>query len=105
MTKYLLGFVGPAKVFELVEKIAGSYTRSSKYQSRKLDRTAIEIVVTPINGVQEKAYQCENRIGYFEAIIHLFNYRAPHVEHPECIFKGDKDAAMSFPGRHHWEQS
>jgi HD-GYP domain-containing protein (c-di-GMP phosphodiesterase class II) len=88
MTKYLMGFVGPAKVFELVEKIAGSYTRSSKYQSRKLDRTAIEIVVTPINGVQEKAYQCENRIGYFEAIIHLFNYRAPHVEHPECIFKG-----------------
>ncbi|OHD81672.1 MAG: phosphohydrolase [Spirochaetes bacterium RIFOXYC1_FULL_54_7] len=88
MTKYVLGFVGPAKVFELVEKIAGSYTRSSKYQSRRLSRTAIEIVVTPINGVQEKAYQCENRIGYFEAIIRLFNYRAPRIEHPECIFKG-----------------
>jgi HD-GYP domain-containing protein (c-di-GMP phosphodiesterase class II) len=88
MTKYLLGFVGPSKVFELVEKIAGSYTRSSKYQSRRLDRTSIEIIVTPLNGIREKPYQCENRIGYFEAIIRLFNYRAPHIEHPECMFKG-----------------
>lgn len=88
MTTYLLGFVGPAKVFELVEKIAGSYTRSAKYQSRKLDRTSIEMVVTPLQDVQEKPYQCENRIGYFEAIIRLFNYRAPHIEHPECVFKG-----------------
>jgi HD-GYP domain-containing protein (c-di-GMP phosphodiesterase class II) len=88
MTQYLLGFIGPAKVFELVEKIAGGYTRSARYQSRKLRSTAIEITVTPLEGVREKPYQCENRIGYFEAIVRLFNYRMPRVEHPECIFEG-----------------
>ena len=86
--KYLLGFIGPAKVFELVEKLAENYTRSATYISRRLERTAIEITVTPVNGIHEKPYQCENRIGYFEAIVRLFNYRAPHIEHPECIFKG-----------------
>jgi HD-GYP domain-containing protein (c-di-GMP phosphodiesterase class II) len=88
MTKYLLGFIGPAKVFELVEKIAGRYTRSSTYKSRKLENTGIEIIVTPADGIREEPYQCENRIGYFEAVIRLFNYRSPRIEHPECIFKG-----------------
>jgi HD-GYP domain-containing protein (c-di-GMP phosphodiesterase class II) len=88
MTQYLLGFIGPAKVFELVEKIAGGYTRSARYQSRKLRGTAIEITVTPLDGVREKPYQCENRIGYFEAIVRLFNYRMPRIEHTECIFEG-----------------
>ncbi|MFH2115124.1 MAG: HD domain-containing phosphohydrolase [Spirochaetota bacterium] len=88
MSKYVLGFIGPAKAFELVEKLAGKYTRSALYHSRRLDSTAIEITVTPVNGIREKPYQCENRIGYFEAIVRLFNYRTPHIEHPECMFKG-----------------
>lgn len=88
MSKYVLGFIGPAKAFELVEKLAGKYTRSAIYHSRRIDRTAIEITVTPANGIREEPYQCENRIGYFEAIVRLFNYRSPRIEHPECMFKG-----------------
>ncbi len=90
ITKYLLGFVGPAKVFEMAEKITKSYTRSTKYESKRIGRNEIEIKVTPYEGTHEKPYQCENRIGYFEAILRLFNYRLPKIEHPECMFEGGK---------------
>ncbi len=88
MTKYLIGLIGPAKVFETIERVAGGYSKSARYSSRKIRANEIEITVTPHPGVEEKPYQCENRIGYFEAAVRIFNERFPKVEHPECIFKG-----------------
>jgi len=46
------------------------------------------LTVTPRQGIQEQAFQCKNRIGFFEAIVTIFNLSAPEVEHPECIFEG-----------------
>jgi HD-GYP domain-containing protein (c-di-GMP phosphodiesterase class II) len=88
MKRYVMGMLGPGKVFEKVEQIANGYTRSSRYSSRRLGRRAVEIIVTPNPGVQERPYQCENRIGYFEAIVRVFNHRMPHIEHTECMFSG-----------------
>lgn len=91
MKRYVLGLLGPAKVFELLGKIVvSSYTRSAKYESKKFRNNMMEITVTPYEGVQEKPYQCANRIGYFEAIVRMFNYRMPKIEHSECLFRGDK---------------
>lgn len=88
MAKYLMGLIGPAKVFETIERVASGYTKSSSYSSRKIRANEIEITVTPLPGVEEKPYQCENRIGYFEAAVRLFNERFPKIDHPECIFRG-----------------
>jgi GAF domain-containing protein len=88
MARYVFGFSGPAKVFETIGKFAGNLTRSTKFESRRTGTNEIEIIVSPNEGVSEKPYQCENRIGYFEAIVAGFNYRMPRIEHPECAFKG-----------------
>jgi hypothetical protein len=88
MARYVFGFAGPAKVFEVISKLASNLTRSTIYESRRIGANAIEITVTPRPGVVEKPYQCENRKGYFEAIVEGFNYRIPHIEHTECCFKG-----------------
>ena len=88
MARYVLGFAGPAKVFEVIGKLAGNLTRSTHFESRRLSRSEIEILVVPEPGVAERNYQCENRIGYFEAIVSGFDYRSPRIEHDECIFKG-----------------
>ncbi len=101
MKRYVLGFLGPAKVFEIVERIAGGFTRSSKYESKKLRNNSIMITVTPNEGVREKPYQCENRIGYFEAIVRMFNYRRVKIEHPQCIFRGDSACRYDVS----WEES
>jgi putative nucleotidyltransferase with HDIG domain len=88
--QYILGFVGPARVYEMVGKATTSFVRSSIYEAKKLGPNRVEINVVPLKGVQEKPYQCENRIGYFEAIATVFNYKLPRIEHAECMFKGGK---------------
>ncbi len=86
--QYVLGFLGPHRVYEWIGKAASNFTRSAKYESRRLDKNKIEIIVTPYPGVQEREFQCQNRIGFFEAISYLFRHKFPEIEHTECIFRG-----------------
>ncbi|MBU0482692.1 MAG: HD-GYP domain-containing protein [Proteobacteria bacterium] len=86
--RYLLGLASPAKAYALVGRFTGKFTRSSRYESRKLGHNKIEYVVTPFKGVTEAPFQCRNRLGYLEAIARLFDYKPPKIEHPECLFKG-----------------
>jgi len=88
MRRYALSLVGPAKAYELIGKYAPIFVRSSTYESRKIGKNKVEITITPKKGVSEKQFQCENRIGNWEAISSIFRYRLPRIEHPECVFKG-----------------
>lgn len=90
MRQYMLGLVGPAKAYEIIGKYAPKFTKSSIYKSKIKPPHGIEITVTPLKGVHEKQFQCDNRIGYFEAIALIFNYSLPEIRHPECVFKGGK---------------
>ncbi len=86
--QYIVGLLGPAKTFEMVRNAAVSFSRSADYSSRKLGKTSVEILVTPRPGAQEQRYQCQNRIGTFEAILQMFGCRLDDLEHPECLFEG-----------------
>lgn len=88
MRQYVLGFGSPAKASELIGKTTLNFTRASHYESRRLAPNTVEIIVAPKKGVCEKAYQCENRIGFMEAIADVFNNKLLHIEHPECLFRG-----------------
>ena len=90
MRQYVLGFISPANAFQMVRKSATNITRSSVYESKKISSNKVEITVKPNEGVTEKPFQCENRIGFFETIITLFNHKLPDIKHPECMFKGGK---------------
>ncbi|MCF6153760.1 MAG: HD-GYP domain-containing protein [Candidatus Brocadia sp.] len=88
MRQIVLSHIGPAKAYEAIGKAAANFTKSAIYESKRIDTNKVEIIVTPIDGVYEKPFQCENRIGYFECVSAMFNCRMPKIEHPECIFKG-----------------
>ncbi|HON59575.1 MAG TPA: GAF domain-containing protein, partial [Smithella sp.] len=90
MRQYVLGMISPVEVYKLVGKIVSQFSRSATYEASKIDSKKIEITVTPKEGVHEKPFQCENRIGHFESISIGFNNSLPMVDHPECIFKGGK---------------
>jgi HD-GYP domain-containing protein (c-di-GMP phosphodiesterase class II) len=90
MRQYALGLIGPAKVYERIGSASSRFSKSSIYASRKLSGNSIEITVTPRAGVQEKQFQCENRLGFWDAIAQVFGSRRPYIEHPQCLFKGDK---------------
>jgi len=87
---YALGLVNPAKACELIRKAVIKITKSCVWESTRIGPTKIEITVTPKPGTQERFYQCENRMGYIEAIFALFKHRLPKIEHTECAFKGGK---------------
>ena len=88
LRQYILGLVGPASAFELIDKTTSNITKSSSYEAKKIDSNKVEIVVTPKEGVQEKPFQCQNRKGFFEAAVMMFNHDMPHIDHSECIFEG-----------------
>ncbi|MDD2335873.1 MAG: HD domain-containing protein [Geobacteraceae bacterium] len=90
MRQYILGLGSPAKAYELIGKTTQNFTRSSRYESRRLASNKVEITVTPEKGVCEKPFQCENRIGFMEAIATVFNNKLLRVEHPECIFRNGR---------------
>jgi HD-GYP domain-containing protein (c-di-GMP phosphodiesterase class II) len=96
MRQYILGLAGASNAFELLSKATANFTRSSRYESRRLSSNRVEVTVTPLEEGVEKPFQCENRIGFFEAIVTIFNkneessHHLPEVEHPECMFRGGK---------------
>jgi len=102
MRQYILGLVDASSTFDIISKTTAKFTRSSSYESRRISSNMVEIVVTPIEHGLEKQFQCENRIGFFEAIVLIFNHKItdlqyipdiqhlPTIQHPECVFKGGK---------------
>jgi HD-GYP domain-containing protein (c-di-GMP phosphodiesterase class II) len=77
MKLFFLGTVGPGRAYELIGKGAS-----------RLSSNRVEVTTTFETGVEEKPYQCENRMGFLEAVSILFARGTPEVEHPECIFQG-----------------
>lgn len=100
MRQYILGQVDAASTFGIITKTTANFTRSSIYQSRTISSNTVEITVTPYQNGLEKQYQCDNRIGFFEAIVLIFNHKMtdlqyfpeirhlPNIQHPECVFRG-----------------
>ncbi|ACV68307.1 HD domain-containing phosphohydrolase [Desulfohalobium retbaense] len=86
---WILSLFTPARAFSIINQASSLFTRSAVYESRKLGPNKVEVVVTPRPSVREKPFQCENRLGFFEAIISAFKYHLHRVEHPECLFRGD----------------
>ena len=87
---YIRGFIGPATAYNLLPMIHTKVSRGAFIKVNKFYRGKLEVVVTPVEGVIEKPYQCENRIGQFEAIAAGFTGHYAQIEHTECIHKGDK---------------
>ncbi len=101
MRFHLLGMIGPEYAYELIGNYASKFTKSTDFKTKKLASNKVEIIVTPKKGVKERAYQCENRFGFWEAITTAFNYELPKIDHPECIFKGGKSCRYIVS----WKQS
>ncbi len=88
LRNYMLSFMTPLAAFNRIGDVIARLTHSSDYTSRQLSDTAVEVTVVPKADVKEELFQCENRIGVFEAVVRTFKFREKSIEHPECLFKG-----------------
>lgn len=87
--QYTLGFMTPAAAYWVVKNLASRLTRGSTFKIRKMAPEKVEITCVPNTGVEEKLYQCDNRMGLFEAISKLFTNKFAQIEHPTCIHRGN----------------
>ena len=88
---YALSFINPHTMFDKIGDVVQQLIRSSTYVSRKISNTGVEVTVSPLEGIKEEPFQCENRMGVFEAAIENFNYKLENIDHPECMFRGDQE--------------
>lgn len=86
--QYVLAFMSPGAAYRALEKLSHHFTQATTLGTRKTGSNSLEVVVTPKAGVNEKPYQCENRMGIYEAICKLFTKKFAKIEHQECIHKG-----------------
>ena len=90
MRQFILSQLSPANAFAAGNKLSELLTKSVDLTSRTLTPNSVEITVTPRNGTGEEIFHCEHRIGFFEAIVTIFDYSLPVIEHEECLFQGGK---------------
>lgn len=86
--QYGLAFLGLSFVYQMLGKLYTLMSRGAKIQVKRIGSNKVEVTSTPKAGVQEKPYQCENRIGTFESLAKLFTDSLAVVDHPKCFHKG-----------------
>jgi hypothetical protein len=123
MRQYVLGLVDPSTAYELIGKTTEKFVKSASYKSKKISPHKIEITVTPHKGVEEEPFQCENRIGFLEAIsldiqcqgtedrtygVHVFRWQLLQICHlvgsPDIIYLEEDqkfDGAVIGPAVQH----
>lgn len=87
LRQYTAGFVTPSVAYWMVSKIASTLSRHISLQIKYIAGNKILITATQKGYVTEKPYQCENRIGLFEALAKHFTNEYAQVEHDECLHK------------------
>jgi len=99
--QYALGFMQTATAYSLMGKIASNMTRGSTWKTRKLGPNKVEIISTPVPGVNEKPYQCENRMGSCESLALPFTKKLAKIEHPVCFHNGGDSCVYKIT----WEKT
>jgi PAS domain S-box-containing protein len=89
LKQYILGLMSPTSIYLLMEKLYPLMSRGADINAKKIGPDTIEIVSIPKPGVKEKPYQCQNRMGTFEALAKWFTNEFAEIEHPACLHKGD----------------
>jgi PAS domain S-box-containing protein len=87
--EYTLGLMSPAMVYLATGKLYRIMSRGARIETKSLRSNQVRLEATPNNGVEEKPYQCSNRMGTLESLPKLFTDNFATIEHPECYHRGD----------------
>ncbi|MCX5844581.1 MAG: hypothetical protein NT022_12710, partial [Deltaproteobacteria bacterium] len=91
VSQFTLGFMTPITVYSVLEKLSTHMTRGVTLHTKKIGRNTVEAIATRNPGVQEKPYQCKNRLGVFEGMAKLFTDKLAEIDHHTCMHvSGDR---------------
>ena len=105
--QYALGLMSPASMYLLIEKVYALVSRGANVSAKKIGSNQVEITAVPKSGVDEKLYQCQNRLGSLEAFARPFTNKYAQIDHPSCVHKGDESCrymiSWSKSPKIHWK--
>ena len=99
--QYVTGLMNTETALLSMAKIISFFTKGATVEAKRLGPGKVEIISTPNPDAEEKPYQCENRLGSFEAVPKLFTNVYGHVEHPYCFHREKAPATTLSPGMIH----
>jgi len=87
--EYTLGLMSPALMYLAAGKLYRIMSRGAHIETKAIRSNHVRLTATPNKGVQEKPYQCDNRMGTLESLAKLFTGEFATIEHPSCYHRGD----------------
>ena len=104
--QHALGMLNTSSIYLLLNKLHSMLSRGARVKVRKLAANKVEILAVPERDVQEKPYQCENRLGTFESLASLFTGKCAEIVHDQCVHRGDPHcryiASWDMPSHQRW---
>ncbi len=88
--EYTMGLMSPTMVYLATGKLYRIMSRGARIEAKSLRSNQVQLKATPNSGVEEKPYQCANRMGTFESLPKLFTDDFATIKHPQCYHRGDK---------------
>ncbi len=87
--QYVIGLLNPRTALLALTRIFPLLTRHVTVQARRKGPGKVEVLCTPRPQVDERPYQCENRLGALEALPGMFTNLLAHIDHPQCMHRGE----------------
>jgi len=87
--EYTMGLMSPSMVFLATGKLYRIMSRGARIETKSISANQVQLKATPNSGVDEKPYQCANRMGTLESLPKLFTDDFATIKHPECYHRGD----------------
>jgi signal transduction histidine kinase len=88
--RMISGFLSPSATYRNIGHFAADYSKGAILTAENVTHNSAVIKSVPVPSCDEKAYQCQNRIGMLESIPTFFNLPKAVITHPKCFHRGDE---------------
>jgi class 3 adenylate cyclase len=88
--RIIRGLLSPSIVFGQIASIGSTYSKGASYLPVKVSSESAVIRCRPVDGCEEKEYQCQNRMGMLASIPKIFGSEKSAILHPLCFHRGDQ---------------
>lgn len=86
--QFIYGSINPRIAYALLPTIHAKVSKGAHITVHPAGPNTLTVISTPLPGVKERRFQCQNRIGQLEALAAAFTGRQATVEHTHCFHDG-----------------
>ncbi len=86
----LTSLLSVESVYKASAKYAVHFSKAAKVKALETKNGSATIESIPEDGIPERQYMCENRMGIYAGVPKMFGLAPGLIEHPECVHRGNR---------------